>query len=252
MTRRYWLIVISVVAHLGIGIGVFATGVWDIERLDSDFKLAGIAVMSPPAPPAGAPASAHPKNITPKPKRVIPKEVTQRPVVPPVREEVTTTPANTTSTGTGTGPGTGDIDGPGELDDTGTCANPPCGDSPETKAEPPKPLPCPQDPTRCPATMIAPTVLKSLRISGETQIHPPDVTKTQMLRDGRDRIAGVLKVCIAKSGAISSVSVIKTTKYPAYDARLLEAARHWRYRPHTIDGAPVPACGMVSFIYAIK
>ncbi len=99
---------------------------------------------------------------------------------------------------------------------------------------------------------VPPTVLQGLRISGETQVHAPDTVKTTMLRDGRDRSVGVLKLCIATDGGISSVSVAATTKYEAYDAKLVSAVRSWRYKPYTVNGSPMPVCGMVTFVYTIR
>jgi TonB family protein len=95
-------------------------------------------------------------------------------------------------------------------------------------------------------------LFQGLRISGDTQVHPSDMTKTQMMRDGKDRTLGTLKVCIAVDGGISSVSVASSTKYPDYDARLVAAARGWRYRAYTVNGRPMPACSAVTFVYTIK
>ena len=48
------------------------------------------------------------------------------------------------------------------------------------------------------------------------------------------------------------VSVASSTRYEAYDARLVTAARAWRYRPYTVNGTPMPVCGMVTFVYTIR
>ena len=100
--------------------------------------------------------------------------------------------------------------------------------------------------------VVPPTVLQGLRISGDTQIQAPDTVKTEMLRDGKDRAVGTIKVCIAADGGISSVSVLGSTKYPAYDAKLVSTARSWRYRAYTVNGRAMPACSTVTFVYTIK
>ena len=50
---------------------------------------------------------------------------------------------------------------------------------------------------------------------------------------------------------MSTVAVVGSTRYSEYDARLVTAARGWRYRPYTLDGRPVAVCGMVTFVYTI-
>lgn len=224
---------------------MFASGVWRLERLDSDYRLAGIAVMSPPAP-SGSPADLPAQKLRPKPHKKIVKATVQP--TKPVPQQVATVETPTGEQGNGKGDRTGDGDNPdGNPDDKGTCTTPPCG---ETEQATPPVLAKPTPPS-VPKT-IAPTVLQSLRIAGETQIHPSNPTKNRMLRDGNPQVSGIVKVCISKVGTISDVSLIRSTKYGEFDQQLLGAVRGWRYRPHTIDGEAVPVCAMVSFVYSIK
>jgi TonB family protein len=95
-------------------------------------------------------------------------------------------------------------------------------------------------------------VLQGMRISGETQIQAPDTVKTMMMRDGKDRTVGALKLCIATDGGIKSVAIASSTKYEAYDAKLVATARSWRYKPYTVNGTPMPVCGVVTFVYTIR
>ncbi len=227
---------------------MFASGVWRLERLDSDYRLAGIAVMSPPAP-SGSPADLPAQKLRPK----LQKKIVKEPVQPtkPLPQQVAAAPTPAGEQGNGKGDRTGDGDDPdgnpdGEPDDKGTCMTPPCGE--REQATPPV---TPPKPPGVPKT-IAPTVLQSLRIAGETQIHPSNPTKNRMLRDGNPQVSGIVKVCISKVGTISDVSLIRSTKYGDFDQQLLGAVRGWRYRPHTIDGEAVPVCAMVSFVYSIK
>ena len=266
MTQRRWLVLVSLVVHVGLAIGLFASGVWRIERLDPEHRgLASLAVMMPPPAPEGGPTSSFNPKLVPKVKKRIVKDVQLPPkeTAPQVAE--TTAPA-----GTGEGSGTGT--GSGASTDTGICTEN-CGDGPPAvavcgngaredgescddgnrtsgdgcsatcTAEAPRP--------RGPTT-VSPTVMSSIRISGDTQVHPPDTTKTMMMRDGTSRTVGVLKVCVDTAGQVSSAGMAASTKYPDYDARLVSAVRDWRYRPYQVDGQPVAVCGMVTFIYSIK
>lgn len=269
MTRR-WLIGFSLLAHLGLGIAVVVSGLWRIERLDDTSRAAlGIAVMTPPAPPPeGGHASGPLPELTPKKKKRIVHDTQPAPRQP----EAAPAPATTTSTSAASdGEGEGDGDGEGKARGPGITGGLPCvldcdpptgvcgdrvvdageqcddgnragndGCSATCLLEPP------------PRAVVSPSVLGALRISGETQIVPPDTVKTTMLRDGRGRTLGTLKVCIDAAGRVASVAVAGSTKYPAYDATLVRAVRAWRYRPHAVDGRPTPACGMVTFVYTIR
>jgi len=265
MNRR-WLISVSLFAHLGLGIVLFATGVWRIEKLDGGRADLALAVMLPPAEQEGGPkAGEKPKDpVAKKDKRVV--KVSQ-----PERKDLeakaitTSLPGIGEGSGSGSGAGSGSgsgtspspcdhdcigdtIQGPvcgngvvetGETCDDGNLTN---GDGCSTscRGEPPK------------VNVLPPTVFQGLRISGETQIQAPNVVKTQMMRDRKDRVLGTLKVCIATDGGISSVSVAASTTYPEYDARLVAAARGWRYRAYLVNGRPMPACSAVTFVYTIK
>lgn len=274
MMTRHWLIGVSLVAHVGVAVGLFVTGIWRLERLDHEHRAAiGLAVLAPPPPPPpeGGPAAAAPPQVTPKAKRRIVRD-TQ-----PVRPQPDATPElalASTATGSGQGAGSGQGTGfeggdPDGIEGGVTCdlvAGPcagqrtTCGDGVREWDEA-----CDDGNRRagdgCSAScaveaakpaVVAPVVLQGLRVHGDTQIHPPDVVKTTMLRDGRTRSVGVLKVCIQANGQISSVAIASSTKYPAFDARLVEATRAWRYRPYTVDGTPMPVCGMVTFVYSIR
>lgn len=274
MSRRALIIVVSLVVHLGLGVTVLVSGAWRLERLDRPRAAAlALGVMLPPAPAGGGGEAAA--AAAPKPK-LAPKRRVKEPVQPtPPREdraELAAATDATTGEHAGTGSGRGDGDGKGDGDGDGgdgdgSCAGDACG---VAAASPPvcgdrrveAPETCDDGNTTsgdgCSSTcrlepaVIPPTVLAGLRVSGDTQIVPPDPVKTMMLRDGRDRTTASLKVCIGATGAVTSVAVIGSTKYPAYDARLLAAVRAWRYRPYTINGAPAPSCSAVTFVYTIR
>lgn len=271
MNRR-WLITFSLLAHAGLGLGLFVAGVWHIERLDSPYKASlALGVMIPPgAIPEGGSSAAAPEKLEKKKKRVVKDAQPQPKVIEAPPQLALNTGHEGEGEGNGKGSATGDTDGiPGGVtcDDAMGCmdgtsggnADPVCGNGAKEAGET-----CDDGNIAagdgCSAAckveiktlFIPPTVLQGLRISGETQVHAPDTTKTMMLRDGKERTSGTLKLCIQTDGLISSVSVAVSTKYDAYDAKLLAAARSWRYKPYTVNGTPMPVCGMVTFIYTIR
>ncbi len=245
-SRRFWFISCSIAGHLALGVGVFASGIWRIERLDADRRsLSTLAVLSQAAPEGGSPKALPAVTLKPKPLKLV-KEVTQpatlKPTVVDVAAVATVVPGD--GEGEAEGPGTGT----GPEGSTGTCLTPPCGVEPTPEpAKPPKPKDRVEDPL-----FIPPTALKLMRTGGQTQVHPPETVKTQMLREGRARSVGLLKVCISELGTVTSVDVLSSTKYPAFDARLLEAVRGWTYKPYAAQGRNVKVCGTVTFDYSIR
>jgi TonB family protein len=250
MSRRTWLISVSVVGHLAVGVGLFASGVWKIEKLDSDSRMASIGIMTPVMASGGGPQDLPAPNF-------VKKEKTEKKVVTNVQwdKRVEDDKAKDKKLsesgeepGEGEGPGKGKGKGPGDQEgepEGEPCLAPPCGGV----AKLPEP---PKLPVLPPVVNVPPQIMAALRISGETQIHPSRVVQNQILADGKSEAVGTLKVCMQPSGAIASVSVISSTKYPEYDQQLLAAARRWHYRPHTVDGVAVGACSAVRFVYSIK
>jgi TonB family protein len=261
MSHR-WLISVSVGAHLAVGVGLFVSGVWRLERMHPGREVVTVTLPTPIPAPSGGPVAAEAPKITPK----VPK-----PKVPPVPVQPTTvTPRVTPEAGGGSGETTGSGGGPGDENATGTCtencgeavaAPPVCGDrsldageqcddgnaldgdgcSFACRTEPP---PRQRD--------VTPVVLQGLRISGETQIRPSALTQQQMMRDDARQARGVVRVCVASDGGVTSAALLSSTGYTAYDELLLSAVHRWRYRPYLVNGTPVAVCGTVTFLYSVK
>jgi TonB family protein len=240
---RRTIILASIALHAGLVFVFFVAGFWRIERVEAARLTVSIGVPLPP-PPAPSGGAAPTKAPTFTPKKVV-HAVTQ-PEVHPVEtrpvEAVATTP------GTGEGSGAGSGGGSGDSTDTGTCTEN-CGPGDGSGSAAPPVIAEKKPPTE---TLVPPTVLKGLRIEGETQIHPSDVVKTQMLHEGHARSTSVFKACIGSSGEVTRVSMLKSSGYSEYDQALVAALRGWRYRPYQIGGAAVPVCGIVTFVYEIK
>jgi hypothetical protein len=87
----------------------------------------------------------------------------------------------------------------------------------------------------------------------------PDVGTAQLITDIRSdpqlrpslppelRVRGahywaLYKICVDSAGDVSTVTPIRKPDDDAVDHRWQAMIHHWRYRPYTIDGRPVPFC----------
>jgi TonB family protein len=108
-------------------------------------------------------------------------------------------------------------------------------------AAPPPPLPAsPPPPTpiqTIPPTPKAPKVYSNI----DAAVVPPIVVR-QDLPPYPGQVPfprqGMLEVLIDETGAVENV-VIRVGVSPTYDSLAMSAARNWRYRPATLNGAPV-------------
>lgn len=237
------LVITSVGLHVAVVSGFLVAGLWKLDRLDPGRSTFDLAVSSPPpAAASGSPAAAKAEPFKRKKQQTVVKEIVQ----PEKRDVDAKTPASTEpSDGTGgSGSGAGSGSGTDPIG-TGTCAIPPCGAGSGSAA--------PEKTTKVTAPIIVtPTVIKGLRTSGETQIHPPLPVKTTMLRDGASKVVATLRLCVGTAGEVSSVTVLKSSGYAGYDAALDDGLRRWHYRSYEVDGRKVPVCGVVTFVYSIK
>nr|HEX4314197.1 energy transducer TonB [Kofleriaceae bacterium] len=240
MRKRPWLVPISLAAHLAAGVGLYAAGVWTIERLPvahADNRIGTPIALGDSA--GGQPAAAK-RDITKK--KQIAKTITQP------EHHVDTQPVATVSdTGDGSGSGgSGDGSGSG-TGETGGCLAPPCEAAPPPQQPPPPPEP-PKPPVQ---RIVPPNLLQAAWLSGERDIHPPDPVVTQMTRDGVSKATGIYKICLDERGAVTTIKQLRSTGYDVYDRRLESGMSQWRYRPVQLDGHAIAACGTVTFIYEI-
>lgn len=239
---RRWLVLISAAFHLALVFGLFVAGFWKLEQLDRPRVSVALSQPLPPPPaPAGGAAPTKAPAFTHKP---VTHELTQH--VDKVPEAQKPIEAATPSTGEGSGAGSGT--GSGDPTSTSTCTEN-CGPvdgagSGSAKQE--------TGGGRGSDVDVPPQVIRGLRVSGETQIHPPEVDQTSMLRDGKDRVIAVFKTCVSELGGVASVKMLKSTGYAGYDQALSQALFGWQYKPYKIGDRAVRACGIVTFIYQIK
>ena len=96
-----------------------------------------------------------------------------------------------------------------------------------------------------PAPAAAPTTETVVRTSGTPAMEPPMAIQqtlpewmpTDKISGSRDYV-GSIKVTIGIDGRVKSAVMEKAT-HPIYDARVLQAAKSWLYKPATRNGEPV-------------
>jgi protein TonB len=101
-----------------------------------------------------------------------------------------------------------------------------------------------------PPRTVPPAVLEGHRVSGEKNIVPDDITKTEIARAGKEKVVGSFKLCLDTTGAPSAVKQLKSTGFSKYDEKIISGIKTWRYRPYEVDGKPTPVCTAVTFIYS--
>ena len=238
--RRY-LVLVSLTGHAVLVFVFFVAGLWHIDRLEAAKRPFDLAVAPEPSLPPPAPSGG---GALPKPKLrhklPPPREITLPPVARPT-EVPDPIHAEVPGTGGGSGSDVGPGTGPGKPTDPGTCTTPPCG---ESKQEPKDDV--------VTTIRIPPPTIRSLRISGETQIQPPEAVKTAMVHEDRRRTSASFEVCLSATGDVVSIRLVGSSGYDRYDAALAAAIRTWRYRPFQVGGRAIPVCGIVTFVYAME
>lgn len=93
---------------------------------------------------------------------------------------------------------------------------------------------------------IAARDLEPLRIGGTTLVVPDDVDKIAL--NGRT-LRGTFKLCLDETGHYEQGELMQSTGVPGYDAKIARTMMAWIYRPYVVDGAVVPVCTAITFIY---
>jgi outer membrane biosynthesis protein TonB len=227
------LIIAALVFHAAAVMTMWIKSIWEVEKLElpkGRISLSG--QFAPPPPPPPPKAGKKPEDVK---KDIIKKKKVEEIVQKPTEEQIlkpneATAPSNA-EVGIGEGEGTGNSEG---MEG---------GEGIEEPVKPPPPAP-PQN--------VAPTALKANQIAGEQQIIPDDVTKIEIQRSGKAKVVASYKMCINAAGNPQSVTMLKSTGFPAYDAKIKREMDNWRYRPFLINGRAAPVCTAVTFIYSQK
>jgi protein TonB len=224
--------------HVVLFFAMWMKSIWDIEMLDRPKVTTSLAVApAPPPPPPPPPGGAKP--VTPV---LTPKKVKVKDIVQPVKIEKQEQKVVEES---------GDPAGEEGGEEGGVAGGTIGGDINGVLDSAPPPPPPPPPPA--PPQNVPPTLLEGSRIAGEKHIIPDDVTKTEIMRSGKDKVIGSFKLCLDVGGKITSVTQLKSTGFPAYDNKILGKMRgDWKYKPYAVNGRAVPVCTAVTFIYSQK
>lgn len=113
-------------------------------------------------------------------------------------------------------------------------------------AAPPAPPNAPAPPPSAPAERPN----DQQRVSGDPHIYPDAPTVNEMRRVGHEVLHASIEICIAATGEVTSVSIPRSSGYPAYDKKLVREIRTWRYSRRTTD-QPGAACRTIAFNYRV-
>jgi serine/threonine protein kinase len=104
-----------------------------------------------------------------------------------------------------------------------------------------------------PPQVVAPSALDANRIAGDKNIVPDGVTMTAIGRSGQDSVVSTYKVCVTADGAINAVTLLRSTGFASYDAKIQDTIRRdWRFRPFVVNGKPAAVCTALRFLYSQK
>ncbi|HUS27825.1 MAG TPA: hypothetical protein VMZ53_04935 [Kofleriaceae bacterium] len=255
---RTVLIVTSIGLHAVVGFAFFVSSVWKIERIEAGNRPFDLAMQPDPQPEPGSPEGSPAPEFKKKKKKeqqekkvvvdtVQPEEIKKPDPSEASKAAFTGANAGTNGNGLGSGAGSGSGNGLGSGTGSGSGSGEGSGSGG-----------CPPGVDCTPTKFIPPTMFGGLRKSGETQIHPPDVTKTEIIRSGKTEISARFSVCVGVDGGVTSLKLVKSSGFAAYDATLTSGLRSWQYRPYMLDNHdgkpphPVPVCGIVTFNYGLR
>lgn len=100
-----------------------------------------------------------------------------------------------------------------------------------------------------PTPVVPSATLAGSRISGTERIHPPEGVRREMAQRAIKQLKTRIALCLSKTGRVSSLNVLMHSGSSAYDRKLFETMRTWRYRPYMVEGEPTAACTQVTFLY---
>lgn len=232
------LVLAAIVLHVFAGAALIIKGWWTIHEIDRPTRAsAGLSSAPPPPPPP--PGGSHKKIERREPKVKKVKEVTQiderkeKPKVEDVSDD--SDEPDGVEGGVEGGVVGGVVGGVIGGVEGGVLGGSMLGDAP--------PPPPPDEPK-----IVPQVALEASRISGEQQIRPPNDVAIQINRESK-RVTATVKMCLSKGGSVSNLNMLKSSGYPAYDAKIKSKMRGWKYSPFKVNGKPAPVCTSVTFIY---
>jgi len=86
----------------------------------------------------------------------------------------------------------------------------------------------------------------SKRLLSNTKPKIPEILKKSGMR-----LTSSVKICVGKSGNVSSAKLVKPSN-KLWDDEVMKVVKRWRYQPYTINGVAQPFCYLANFITKIK
>jgi TonB family protein len=236
------LLIVSVVLHAGAGAGLAVYSWMKIDKIetpDTGVKV-GLDLPPPPPPPKGTRSQKLEAKKDPTPRKVKPVDTVQPEKRLDKQDDRPSSDATSEVEGDPDGE-EGGVEGGvvgGQVGGVigGVVSGPP----------PPPPPPPPKVET------ITPQALEAQRISGEKNIVPDDVTKTEIQRSGKNRLVVPVKLCVNEGGRVTSVNVMKSSGFTAYDNKIKREMQTWKYRPFMVNNKAAPVCTAITLIYVQK
>jgi hypothetical protein len=99
---------------------------------------------------------------------------------------------------------------------------------------------------------VAPKELEALRAEGDPKIAPDAAEARLVERCNIARVVASFKLCIDPSGTPIVVELLRSSRLPAYDGKLITAMWTWRYKPYLLDGKAIEVCSAVTFVFAMQ
>jgi TonB family protein len=226
----------SIAAHVLIGAALIVGGTWEVTfpldspRLNLTYNIA-MEPTPPPPPPAPAQAQAVPKQVVKKEPFAAPEEIVAPTIIPEEIPVVAPVEAVAGSVGEG-GPGEAVVKGwlgggegegsVGELAGTGAAAiaggvEGGAGELPPNTVIVKRHHPLPMEMT--PMSMVYPFYPENARVRGWED-------------------AVTVRYIIGKDGRVKSVEVLEAPERQIFQKEVVNAIRHWRFRPLKKAGVP--------------
>lgn len=248
---RRWrtaVIVGSAVAHAGVIAGVAIAAMWHVEKLDVgstvDITYRVPQPQGSSSPPPAAKLDVMKVSVA-KPK-IKPPPIHQPMIVKDPVPVTTGTSTTTDAAKTGGGGGTG-TDPDADPTSTGNCTTP--GACTGLDLDTPTVVEKKEDEDLEPPPIVEPKLARGLRISGNEQIHPPEMVRVDMMHQGKSQLTATVQLCVDTDGRVDQIRMLRSSGFQDYDAKLLGEIRNWRYRPYRVNGKVSGMCTVSIFMY---
>jgi len=240
--RPRLLLLVSIAAHAGALVLLVSAALWKVDKLEvADSQI--VVAAGPGAPlSAGPEEAAEPEKPKPPKPHHTTKDLTQK-------DDRNTEPDDDDGGG-GDADATGDAGSGGDGLGIGQFN---CGEGGACSSvldQPTRPTPKPRKVEQ--ERVVVSRLIEGSRIEGNPRIEPPESVRQAMVRLAQKKVDGAVKMCLDRAGNVSSLRLLRSTGHGEYDQRLLSGMRTWRYRPYQLNGAAVPVCTVVTFIYRVQ